>query len=41
MRTPGMVALLDTVMDRTVLPGYTSLGYRARRSLRQALPVRA
>lgn len=29
-----MQTLLDTAMDRTVLPGYTSLGYRARRALR-------
>jgi dehydrogenase/reductase SDR family member 12 len=35
-----MVDLLDTVMDRTVLPGYTTLGFRARRALRDdpALP---
>src|SRR6185369_2434625 len=27
----GGLSLLDTILDRTVIPGYTSVGYRLRR----------
>jgi NAD(P)-dependent dehydrogenase (short-subunit alcohol dehydrogenase family) len=37
--TPTPASIIDTALDRTVLPGYTSLGFRLRGALRRQAPL--